>query len=355
MQSPQPSPDSKSSRQVMISASMQLEKARQVEWTMLYGPNKGLRRPLCELMDKHIADLGNLGWIISNWRDPEIKAAALTLLAHELGEPQTQETIKRFGAESVGGDKYLKEQERENHTQGTFILAVGLTLGFMLIFEFIWRAGQMILAGQSWLSVILALVIVLLILLPPFVLSMRYQIRKAFTTADNYRLGREGEEWLTDKIRARLDNRWTAFRNLHIPGHKEDLDLVVVGPCGVRLLEVKAFRQELRLRGTNWERLDGRQWKPLGQDPIAQARANAAELSHYLDRHGIKLFVQPAVVLTQPQPGSHFDPAIDLIWKQFEVDAKLAEMNAAPGPLAIADQARVVATLKDLTQSNQTK
>ncbi len=77
----------------------------------------------------------------------------------------------------------------------------------------------------------MAALIVVAILVVPFALYARYAYKKMMAESRNFRQGREGEQWVAERVSAKLDNRWTVFRNLNLPNRKGDLDLVLVGPA----------------------------------------------------------------------------------------------------------------------------
>ncbi|MDD4901730.1 MAG: nuclease-related domain-containing protein [Patescibacteria group bacterium] len=53
--------------------------------------------------------------------------------------------------------------------------------------------------------------------------------------------GDEGEKKVYDELRKVLDDKYTVYPNYIIPGHKFDLDFLIVGPKGLIVMEVKNF------------------------------------------------------------------------------------------------------------------
>lgn len=335
--------------QVVINVPMPFEKAWPVEWEILRGPNKGERGRMGQLLQDRKLDLQDLSYIATHAWNPTTKAAALTLLAHQLGQPQTLQQSSRYGPEVVAGSRYLEKQQWTSEMRVVAFSSIVLVASVTLLITFLSRAVQLIFGeGQPWLVVLIAFVISLSILLVPTGLLAGYFIRREFTKAKDYRIGREGEEWVIDKVRALLDNRWVAFRNVNLPKHKEDIDLVLVGPSGVWALEVKAFNFDVRVQDHVWERLNGKRWQSLRSDPVAQARLNAMHLRYFVERQGIMLRVNAAIILTQPQQVSNIGPTAEPVWKQFEVDEELLQMNTLPTSLSEQDKARIVAALKEV-------
>ncbi len=70
----------------------------------------------------------------------------------------------------------------------------------------------------------------------------------------NYQAGREGEDSVVERMQEKLDDNWTIFRNLVLPGAHGDADIVLVGPSEVWLIEVKAHKGNFRLNGGVLER-----------------------------------------------------------------------------------------------------
>jgi len=117
-----------------------------------------------------------------------------------------------------------------------------------------------------------------------------------------YRKGQEGEEQVLEAMRQTLDGNWTLFRNLRLPGrNKADIDLMLVSPPGVWVLEVKALAGEYRNIGEHWEWRAGNRWEPLKKSPSRQAQDNAVRLANFLRADGIRQWVNPAVVWAEPE------------------------------------------------------
>ena len=79
----------------------------------------------------------------------------------------------------------------------------------------------------------------------------------------SYRAGRKGEAQVLDALRQSLDQHWTIYRGLQLPKRRDDLDLVLVGPAGVWVIQVKAFRQRVRVQNGHWEYQRGNTGVPL--------------------------------------------------------------------------------------------
>jgi len=127
--------------------------------------------------------------------------------------------------------------------------------------------------------------------------------------------GADGEERALGLLQAfpgslaYLPNTYVVFNQVHVPygrRHRE-LDLVVVGPNGIFVVEVKHYRGEV----TGAE--SDRTWRQgqLAHDgdniygrslrnPVLQVQHAVRALRQYLGSHGIKTWVEGVVVMTHP-------------------------------------------------------
>ncbi len=117
-----------------------------------------------------------------------------------------------------------------------------------------------------------------------------------------HRRGKEGEERVVELLRQVLDDRWTLFRNLKVPGMgRGDVDGVLVGPTGLWSLEVKNFSGRYRNRGEQWFYWKHNDWRRMKHSPSRQARRNAGRLAAFLKERGVHLWVQPIIVWANPE------------------------------------------------------
>ena len=130
-----------------------------------------------------------------------------------------------------------------------------------------------------------------------------------------FRFGEEGEERTVQMIVQALDGNWSLFRNVSLPGrNKGDLDIVLVGPPGVWVLEVKNLRGEYRNIGETWEYHHGKNWKIASANPSRQAKDNAARLGGFLQADHIKTWVNPAVVWANEESPLHVENPSAAVW-----------------------------------------
>jgi hypothetical protein len=176
--------------------------------------------------------------------------------------------------------------------------------------------------------------------------TMFWYVRRRFRLYKNFRIGRVGEDEVVEKLRTALDSRWTIFRNLHLPDRKDDLDIVLVGPGGIWVVEVKAFGGTLRVRNQLWERQTKRGWTKLDTNPVGQVKGNAQQLYDFLQRKGITInWVDPAIALAKPQRVSDIISPELPVWLIATLPQQVANLTTRK-PLTAAEIQQIVAVLK---------
>lgn len=280
-----------------------LEKARTTAWP--FSPHKG--KSMGELVDSKQLSLKDLGYAIENAFDEKVRQAA-TLLSLIRLEQVVKEPVPDAGFVNIvsGGRSYAERQE----VRLTFLQ--GIILGFTfasLVIVFIWLAisssnngnssGKTFSEVVSTPAGILALIIlIVLVIFSGWLIAFIPEwISKRFDKAiEEHRFGQEGEERTLQSIIQALDGNWSVFQNVTLPGKKSDLDLVLVGPPGVWVLEVKNFRGKYRNIGERWEYSLKNKWKSLSKSPSQQAFQNAVRLGNFLKADKINTFVTPVIV-----------------------------------------------------------
>ncbi len=141
--------------------------------------------------------------------------------------------------------------------------------------------------------------------------------------AEIYRRGLHGEEALISFLAPLLDNRYLLLRNYTPPAPWRtggDIDGVLLGPQGVTVFEVKAWRGVYRCTGEDWLFLprDRSAWEPARKNPTQQARFSVERVRGTLilaglsdvptqavvvaadPRMRVEIIGQPAVAIYQP-------------------------------------------------------
>ena len=331
----------KDSKRVVVDLTMTVEEARQVIWQDLYHPQE----PIGNLLDTKRIQYGNLCWAVNGARTQEMRAASRTLLATWLGQPATLEATRRYGPEVVEGSHYLEDKQEDSLMNYAMY---GLGGGIMIVFlamSFV----QNILSYQSHSIPLPVVILVDLILLGLLGVWVFRRARRELINYRDARRGRWGEEAVVERLRVALDNHWVIFHNLHLPDRKDDLDIVLVGPGGVWALEVKAFKENVRALNDTWERQTKGGWKKLDHNPSKQVAENATRLNVYLQKQGIKRWIEKAVVMAQPQPISNFEHSTVDVWLLPTLESKTTVL-ATRNPPSEAETKNIARLLSDLAK-----
>jgi len=301
---------------------MTVEEARQVVWS-----RKGTQEAFGNRLDSKEIGPNDLAYAVEHGQTPKVRAAARTLLAYWLGKPTTLETTQRYGPQVFEGSRYLVEKKEES-----LILASGwvgmLSVSLIFLCFMLFQDLRRFSTAPGYL-VGLAIGLVLNISLFGYGF---FSVRKELLKYRSFRDGKEGEDATVERLRVTLDNKWTIFRNLHLPNHNDDLDIVLVGPGGVWVLEVKAYGGTVRVENQIWERQVKGGWKRLSDNPSRQAGRNAARLNDFLKRQGIERWVEKTIVMAEPQPISGFETSEVPVWLLPQVEDKVALLSTRTPP-----------------------
>jgi hypothetical protein len=99
--------------------------------------------------------------------------------------------------------------------------------------------------------------------------------------------GEAGERAALNSLAA-LPDTYTAITNLLIPGFEKwgDVDILLVGPMGVLVVEVKNFQGQCRVEGEYWSHI-GRHGASRQRSVSGQLRGYIKAVNAYLSRQGI--------------------------------------------------------------------
>lgn len=344
---------SQTRKQVTLSLAMSREEAFQVHWQGGRGPNNDLYGPIGTLLETDRLNYRDLAWAVGNAYKPEVRTTAYTILATWLGTPETSEATHRFGPTVIGNSKYLEEKEWASGVNAIMYGLLGSLIPIGILVWWLSRLWELLPNNPSWpvtLSSALIALAVLALIFSPVAWWLRRQWNKGIADMKNYRAGREGEEWIADQVRACLDSRWTVFRTISLPKKRGDLDIILVGPPGIWVLEVKAYKSPIRLQNRQWSYLSGQKWKPCDSRPDAQASYNAVCLHEFLSEHGVSVYVNAVVALTQPQQPSNIDSPRKPVWHRFQVEGMLSSINVLPATLNDSQLGQIVTQLKGIPQ-----
>jgi|SRR5690348_7799735 len=143
--------------------------------------------------------------------------------------------------------------------------------------------------------------------------------------AERWARGREGEELLAAVLAQRLDDRYVLLRNYTPPwpyAAGGDIDAMLLGPHGVTVFEIKAWRGEYLCQGEEWwwRPYANAGWQEAMGNPVRQALANAERIRGVLRTAGMRgMHVQPMVAVADEEmrveiagrPGAYIFRACD--------------------------------------------
>lgn len=309
-----------------------LEKARGTLWP--FAPHKG--KAMGALLASNQISLKDLGFAVENAWDEKVKQAAITLSLVKL-EQKINEPISSDGfVNIIPARKSFSERQIRRLTliQGVMFgatIATGLILSFASIN---WsrpntpgNAISTLLSTPIGILSLIAVIVFLLLLSFLFNKIMDYLDRQLENKIEEYRLGQEGEGRVTEFIIQALDGNWTLFKNIQLPGrNKGDLDLVLIGPPGIWVLEVKNYRGEYRNIGDKWEIRKKKKWISTKVNPSNQAFQNAIRLSNFLKADHINVFVNSVVVWASQESSLLIENPTTMIWKLNQLPEELGNI-----------------------------
>ncbi|MBF6471617.1 MULTISPECIES: BREX system serine/threonine kinase PglW [Nocardia] len=108
-----------------------------------------------------------------------------------------------------------------------------------------------------------------------------------------------------EAIRAKLPNTdpWFAWSNFTFTeryGHIREVDLLVIAPNGVHLIELKDWRGRLTVENGSWVRTFDNGRRKSQRNPLHLVNQKAKELASLLAEAGVQVFVDSRLCLTHP-------------------------------------------------------
>ncbi len=316
-----------------IAMGITLEKARSTPWP--FSPFKG--QPMGLLVDSKQLSTKDLGFAIDTAWDERVRQAAIALMLTRL-DRALKEPIPSAGSAKVvtGGRSYAERRET------IFTLLQGIVLGFSLSIVMVLSIyaikgfanpnpnsisfSELIAKPFGLVSLIVALVLMVVV-----IWLMNYIPDQFMNRTDKkiqeYRFGQEGEDNVLQSVSQALDGNWHVFRNVRLYGrHKGDLDLVLVGPPGIWVLEVKNFNGEYRNIGDGWELRKGKTWKKALVNPSRQANNNSLNLKNFLKAENINTYVNPIVVWANPESPLTVENPMVAVWQFTQLSDELGNI-----------------------------
>ncbi len=323
---------------VTIPITMNSREAEHVQWQDTGGKLSHLKGTLGELMTRKAIHASNLAYMVDKGETPALREACRVLLARWLEAAPATGTSVRRSPEVVEGSTYLVDQREDSLVTAAAYATGAILMSLLLAVGLAQSAFSLIAKGAHWTLVLVAVAICLVVVGVPIGIWLYRAMMSNMRRYRDFYQGQAAENWFVDQLRGQLDSRWTIFRNLQLPGRKSDLDVVLVGPAGVWVFEVKGYRPPVRLVNDKWSIQAAKKWKQLNSNPLRQAASNAKHLHEFLTRFGVTRYVEKAVVLSEPQAAENFGEVRDGIWLRFETTQKLTELksgSAGTGAIAI--------------------
>lgn len=289
--------------------------ARAVNWPF----RKGLNRPIGVLLDEGVIKPNDLAYAVEKAYDENVRRAARTLLLETLlaGE----ESVFSESVRVIKGEDFTGRQER------TAMLNGGITLGGIFTLVLL----SFILLLDNWFFHILPGPtagafgwVITLIVFGLGILGMRWA-----DEALNYRSGGQAEKDGVDILRASLPQPWALFQNYTWPTRRwGDVDIILVGPGGLWVFEVKAYSAEVRNIGKRWlYKSRYGTWLPMSKNPGRQAQRNAMNVKNHLEGSGIPVgWVQPIVIWASSEGSLALTDPVVPVWKLIEIGEHIEEL-----------------------------
>ncbi|MFR9751398.1 BREX system serine/threonine kinase PglW [Nocardia sp. 004] len=116
----------------------------------------------------------------------------------------------------------------------------------------------------------------------------------------------EHERQGLEAIRAKLPNlapwrAWSNFTFTAATGHVREVDLLVIAPNGVYLIELKHWSGRLIAEGGDWVQTPKRGGRRFHRNPLHLANQKSKELAGLLASNGARVFLNEAVCLTNSE------------------------------------------------------
>lgn len=126
----------------------------------------------------------------------------------------------------------------------------------------------------------------------------------------NVRRGERGEETVLGTLLRKLPDTWSVFHSVVVEPRPDDfaqIDLLLISPAGMFLVEAKAWRGSYKAYRDTWHQREGNTWAPVNS-PTEQVQRQARKLGHWLGQYRQVIvpqpftsWIRPAVIFTQAQ------------------------------------------------------
>lgn len=286
-----------------IDTGMSLQEAQNIKWP--FAPYKD--RAIGDLLKTKEKTLKDLGYAIEKAWDQKVRRAAITLMLHSLDQilkepPPTKKPLK------VITPQRWTHQETRRHQFAMLQGAILSSMVFLVLLYNWWFFSnqgiepfmRVLIHPRNLLTLVICFItgpIIYFVGKKIFDAVFGLPIDKLNDLIEDYRKGEQGETAATDILKQTLDGTWTLFRNVILPGRKKiDIDMVLIGPSGIWLFEVKNWDGRYRNVGEQWEYRRANDWKTNKTSPTKQAKKLASRLYSFLQADDIEQWINPVVI-----------------------------------------------------------
>lgn len=160
---------------------------------------------------------------------------------------------------------------------------------------------------------------------------------RALRNYNRYHRGTEGEDAVLQTLRG-LPDSYTAVANFVAPGTRQgDMDLLVLGPAGILVIEVKSYTGRCACHGDSWFTVhsDGSR-RPLHGSVSRQLKRAAKSVAHYLVDCDITVPIHPVAVFRAGVALELTRPTVPILREEALLSHVLS-LPSAPNPILAGD------------------
>ncbi|HEY0866766.1 MAG TPA: nuclease-related domain-containing protein [Fimbriimonas sp.] len=153
---------------------------------------------------------------------------------------------------------------------------------------------------------------------------------RAMSEARPWDKGDDGE-WRAVRGLRELSDDYSAIRNWMAPNGKGDVDLIVTGPHGVLVCEIKNYGASYACEGDEWVNVKENGYRKRMKSPSRQLKSNVKNVAAFLRRNGHEVPVQGVLVLRPKCDVKLVAPTVPVVeWNRLEEYVRA--LPAASGP-----------------------
>lgn len=159
------------------------------------------------------------------------------------------------------------------------------------------------------------------------------------------------EDFVVQLFHKYLDNRFSCLRNTYLSNLNQTKTIILVGPVGVKLIQISELKGIFQAQDASLEELDDRskKFKPVKPDPVVQCLESAGMLQYFLESKGLsEIKVEPVLIFIDP--GAHVSTAHSAL--KIVLSDAIDRFAASLKPISIVLQADAVELIVDAVCQN---